>query len=88
MSIEVKLPSALKAFVKGRVADGVYSSEAEVITDAVRRLAGGEFDEAETAWLREAVREGLESPLDGAWNADEIWADAMKLLEKNADRAA
>jgi putative addiction module CopG family antidote len=88
MTIEVNLPSALEAFVKGRVADGVYSSEAEVIHDAVRRLAGGEFDDTELRWLRDAVRDGLESPLDGEWNPDEIWADAMALLEAKVGKAA
>jgi putative addiction module CopG family antidote len=88
MTIEVNLPSALEAFVKGRVADGVYASEAEVIHDAVRRLAGGEFDDIELRWLREAVREGLESPLDGEWNPDEIWADAMTPLESKVNEAA
>jgi putative addiction module CopG family antidote len=88
MTIEVNLPSALEAFVKGRVADGVYASEAEVIHDAVRRLAGGEFDAEETAYLRKAWQEGLESPLDGEFSAVEIWSDVEAMLAARKTRAA
>jgi putative addiction module CopG family antidote len=88
MPIEVTLPRALDDFVKGRVADGVYSSEQEVIADAVRRLAGGEFSESEADYLQRAFQEGLESPIDGEWNAEEIWNDVEAGLAKKAQKAA
>jgi putative addiction module CopG family antidote len=88
MAIEVTLPAALERFVKSRVADGVYASEQEVIADAVRRLAGGEFDEAETAYLRQAYLEGVNSHSAGDWNAEEIWQDVKAMLAAKAQKAA
>jgi putative addiction module CopG family antidote len=82
MAIEINLSPALAAFVKGRVQDGLYASEQDVIADAVRRLAGGEFDDSQRAYLRQAWQEGLDSPLEGDFDVDAILKEVQTEAQK------
>jgi putative addiction module CopG family antidote len=56
-----QLPSDLEAFVRGEVAAGRYADEAEVIRDAVRRLAEAReaHEAAQLANLRAALAPGI-----------------------------
>lgn len=42
--MNLSLPPALDAFVKDLVARGRYADESDVVRDALRRLADGDFD--------------------------------------------
>jgi putative addiction module CopG family antidote len=84
MAIEVHLPIALDAFVRGRVRDGVYSNGGEVIADAVRRLASDGLGVFDDKALREAIEEGLNS----AWNVDALLAELDVAIAAQADKAA
>ncbi len=54
--MNLELPPALDAFVKDLVAQGRYADEADVVRDALRRLA--ERDADQLAQLREALIAG------------------------------
>jgi putative addiction module CopG family antidote len=82
MAIELKLPPALEDFVRHQVAEGLHVSEAEVIADAVRRLAGKSHDDDEIAYLIDKSNEGLQSPLKGALDAHEV---PRKVRERRAE---
>jgi antitoxin ParD1/3/4 len=80
MTMQITLPSALDAFVKDSVASGLYSSEAEVVADAVRRLAEQqrepELSGTDIAYLRKAWDEGIASGEAGPLDIEAIITEA------------
>ncbi|MCR6645260.1 MAG: type II toxin-antitoxin system ParD family antitoxin [Terricaulis sp.] len=54
--MQIDLPPALEAFVKDLIARGHYADEADVVRDALRRMAESDFDQLQQ--LREALIEG------------------------------
>lgn len=54
--MQLDLPPALEAFVKDLVAQGRYADEADVLRDAVRRIAERDLEQLQT--LRDALIEG------------------------------
>ncbi len=57
--LNVSIPSALKAWIDHRVAEGRYSSASDFVRDLVRRDQDSAPDD--TAWLRAEVEVGLAS---------------------------
>jgi putative addiction module CopG family antidote len=74
------LPSDLDAFVREEVAAGRYSDEAEVIRDAVRRLADerAAAESAKLANLRAALAPGLADAADGRFAAGGVKDSAAR----------
>jgi len=57
--LNVSIPTALKTWIDGRVAEGRYSSASDYIRDLVRR--DQDAAKEETEWLRGLIAEGLAS---------------------------
>ena len=55
--MHVDIPPKLEAFIQSQISSGAYSSAAEVVRDAVRRM---EREENKLEILRAAVRAGDE----------------------------
>ncbi len=67
----IQLEPELESYVREKVESGQYSNAGEVMREALRRMMQQErSDEAKLAWLREAVRAGLDSPVEN-WEEDD-----------------
>jgi putative addiction module CopG family antidote len=62
--MNLTLPPSLDAFVKDMVARGRYADEADVVRDALRRLADQDLD-AETGEPLSALRQDLAETANG-----------------------
>jgi antitoxin ParD1/3/4 len=56
--MQVRFPEADQTYIKAKVKDGFYTSENEVVRDAVRRMR--EEEEERLIWFRAAVQIGDE----------------------------
>jgi putative addiction module CopG family antidote len=79
----ISLPSDLEAFVRAEVDSGRYADEAEVIRDAVRRLADARdaLEAGQIKALREAIAPGLSDVGEGRFAHGGIM-DAAKRAQK------
>ncbi len=60
----VNLGPVFEEYVQQKVATGHYASVSEVIREALRLLQQQDTErEAKIVWLREAVQQGLDSPV-------------------------
>lgn len=57
--LNLSMPSALKAWIDSRVAEGRYSSASDYVRDLIRRDQDAAM--SETEWLRGLIAEGLAS---------------------------
>jgi putative addiction module CopG family antidote len=80
MPMAVNLTPELEALVARKVADGVYSTEAEVIEAALRALEAVEDRERRLAALREKAEIGL-ADLE-AGRVSELTADDLKRMAR------
>lgn len=80
MPMAVNLTPELEALVARKVADGVYSTEAEVIEAALRALEAVEDRERRLAALREKAAIGL-ADLE-AGRVSELSADDLKRMAR------
>jgi antitoxin ParD1/3/4 len=72
-TMNVSLGGSLKEYVEQKVATGRYTSASEVIREALRLMQQQDAErEAKIAWLREAIQQGLDSPVREWEGADEI----------------
>lgn len=55
----ISLPPELEEYVDAKVASGEYAHASEVVRDGIRRMMQEEAEKLE--WLRNAIREGMES---------------------------
>jgi antitoxin ParD1/3/4 len=70
------LPAELQDFVEDKVAAGAYSSEEEVIREAVERMKGNDDEYVRNSVrIREAVEVGWEQAQAGQLlNAEDVWS--------------
>jgi putative addiction module CopG family antidote len=70
------LPAELQDFVEDKVAAGAYSSEEEVIREAVERMKGNDDEYARNCVrIREAVEVGWQQARAGQLlNAEDVWS--------------
>ncbi|HEY9084842.1 MAG TPA: type II toxin-antitoxin system ParD family antitoxin [Candidatus Tyrphobacter sp.] len=55
----ISLPRELEEFVDDKVASGEYAHASEVVRDGLRLMMQADLEKLE--WLRNAIREGMES---------------------------
>lgn len=76
----ISLPKELDDYVEAKVASGQYSHYSEVLRDGVRLLMQHEAEKL--AWLRAAVKEGIESEKEGLLTWDEADERLRKVVEE------
>ena len=81
--MQLNLPPALDAFVKDLVAQGRYADEADVVRDALRRLAEHDLD-PETGLSTSLLRAELMAAETGPRSA----ATVMEVFERVAAHSA
>lgn len=86
--LHVTLPPDLADLVRGKVASGAFSSEDEVIREALKLLQEREAEaERQEAWLRQKVRGALHDPRPPVV-ADDVFDDLRRRHEsKRKNRA-
>jgi putative addiction module CopG family antidote len=82
-AMKLDLPPVLDAFVKDLVAQGRYTDEADVVRDAVRRLAENDLD-PETGTSMKTLRAELAEAASGPMSN----ASIMDVFERAAARAS
>ena len=76
MTIKISLPDHSEAFVEAQVASGRFASASDVVGEALRLMEqNAEIEAGRLAWLREAVRLGLESGDAGEVDIEDIIAE-------------
>jgi antitoxin ParD1/3/4 len=69
----VNLGPTFEEYVQQKVATGHYASVSEVIREALRLMQQQDAErEAKIAWMREALQQGLDSPVRDWEGADEL----------------
>ena len=64
--MEITIPKSLEALVRRKVEDGHYSTEDDVVADALRLMqARDEVDEIKRARLKDAIDRGYEDAATG-----------------------
>ncbi len=80
--MNINLTPQLEEFVQGKVATGQYNNASEVLREALRLLIQQEEERnARLAWLRTAIQQGLDSPV-------EPWEGAEALIRQARARRA
>ncbi|HWU14184.1 MAG TPA: type II toxin-antitoxin system ParD family antitoxin [Caulobacter sp.] len=86
MTLEVKLPPGLEAFVESCVADGRYADVSEVVNSGLRLLQGQETrKQSFMAMLNEVEAEVARGEV---FTLDEVMADIDALIEAAETHAA
>lgn len=75
--MNINLTPQLEQYIQQKVATGHYNNASEVIREALRVLIEHEQEReneraAKIAWLRQAIQEGLDSPVEPWEGAEEI----------------
>ncbi len=80
--MNINLTPQLEEFVQGKVATGQYNNVSEVLREALRLLMQQEEERsAKLAWLRTAIQQGIDSPV-------ELWEGADALIRQAGNRRA
>jgi antitoxin ParD1/3/4 len=65
MATSYSIGKHFEAFIESLIASGRYSTASEIIRDGLRMIEEREQDrEAKLEWLRAAIQEGLDSPVE------------------------
>jgi antitoxin ParD1/3/4 len=75
--MNVNLTPQLEQYVQQKVASGQYNNASEVLREALREKIAREAEyereqEAKLAWLRQAIQEGLYSPVEPMEDLDTL----------------
>ena len=87
MPMNLNLTPQLEAFVKQKVASGLYSSASEVVREALRLMEEQDRIRAiKLEQLRQDIRDGLNSGDPEPWNVEEIKREGR--ARRNTGKAA
>jgi putative addiction module CopG family antidote len=76
MSRTIQIDDATVAYIEEKIAEGLYESFDDAALYAFDLLR--EDDAAKLQWLREAVREGMESGIAGPFDMEKIKQEARQ----------
>lgn len=84
--MNINLTPQLEQYIQQKVATGHYNNASEIIREALRVLIERDQERdqeraAKIAWLRQAIQEGLDSPV-------EPWEGAEEIIRKAKARQA
>lgn len=84
-STSVTLGEHWEGFIRTQIESGRYATASEVLRESLRLM---ERRDAKIEALRAAIEEGLASPLDGPFDAEEIKRLGREALAKGAKAAS
>jgi antitoxin ParD1/3/4 len=78
MATSYSIGKHFEQFIEGLIASGRYSTASEIIRDGLRLIEEREQSrEAKLEWLRAAIQEGLDSPVEEV-DIDELIEDVKR----------